>query len=212
MTIVRPPVLERGDVIVREGPFTIAERDAIPENGYRHEPARRGAGDVAVTACPPPVGRRRSLYVLLKAAVPRDLQVFLAPFDLRLGERTAIQPDIVVVRRADVTEEGVLVAPLLAVEVHSPSTRTFDLGPKKEPAGGGRLPGVLDDRPGRPGVDGVVARRRRLRPHDDRDRPGDLDGHGAVRGDGHAPRPAGRLAGAAHPPYSGPQPEHAHDQ
>lgn len=131
MTLVRPPALERGDVIVREGPFTLAERDAIPENGYRHELL-----DGVLVMSPSPRPRHQSvvgeLYVLLKTAVPRDLQVFLAPFDLRLGERTAIQPDIVVVRRADVTEQGLHVAPLLAVEVHSPSTRTFDLGPKKE--------------------------------------------------------------------------------
>ncbi len=131
MTLVRPPALEHGDVIVREGPFTIAERDAIPENGYRHELL-----DGMLVMSPPPRPRHQSvafeLAVLLRSVVPRDLKVFLAPFDLRLGERTAIQPDIVVVRRADVTEEGVLVAPLLAVEVHSPSTRTFDLGPKKD--------------------------------------------------------------------------------
>lgn len=131
MTLVRPPALERGDVIVREGPFTVAERDAIPENGYRHELL-----DGVLVMSPPPRPRHQSvtfeLAVLLRSAVPRDLKVFLAPFDLRLGERTAVQPDIVVVRRADVSEEGLYVAPLLAVEVHSPSTPTFDLGPKKE--------------------------------------------------------------------------------
>lgn len=131
MTLVRPPALEHGDVIVREGPLTLAERDAIPENGYRHELL-----DGMLVMSPPPRPRHQSvafeLAVLLRSVVPRDLKVFLAPFDLRLGERTAIQPDIVVVRRADVAEGGLAVAPVLAVEVHSPSTRTFDLGPKKD--------------------------------------------------------------------------------
>ncbi len=131
MTIVRPPVAERGDVIVREGPFSVAERDAIPADGYRHELL-----DGMLLMSPPPRPRHQSvvgeLFVRLRSAVPRDLQVFVAPFDVRVGERTAIEPDLVVVRRDDVTEQGVLVAPLLAVEVHSPSTRAYDLGPKSE--------------------------------------------------------------------------------
>ncbi|MEV5002764.1 Uma2 family endonuclease [Nocardioides sp. LML1-1-1.1] len=131
MTLVRPPALERGDVIVREGPFTVAERDAIAEDGYRHELL-----DGVLVMSPAPRRRHQSIVLALaidlRGAVPPDLQVIVAPFDLRLGERTAFQPDILVVRRADVTEEALRVAPVLAVEVHSPSTRTFDLGPKKE--------------------------------------------------------------------------------
>lgn len=130
MTIV-PPTLEHGDVIVREGPFTIAERDAIPENGYRHELL-----DGVLLMTPPPRPRHQSiagsLYVLLRGACPTALQVFFAPFDVRVGGRSAIEPDLVVVRRSDVTENGIHVPPLLAVEVHSPSTKAYDLGPKKD--------------------------------------------------------------------------------
>ncbi|WGX98352.1 Uma2 family endonuclease [Nocardioides sp. L-11A] len=131
MTPVRPPVVEHGDVIVRDGPFTVAERDAIPENGYRHELL-----DGMLLMSPAPRPRHqdvvRELLLLLAAAVPRELKVYPAPFDVRIGQRSAIEPDVVVVRRSDVTEQGVLVAPLLAVEVHSPSTKAFDLGPKME--------------------------------------------------------------------------------
>ncbi|MDQ6522072.1 Uma2 family endonuclease [Nocardioides sp. LHD-245] len=130
MTLV-PPQLEHGDLIVRDGPFTVEERDAIPENGYRHELL-----DGVLLMTPTPRPRHQSvvgeLLVRLKAAVPRELQVYVAPFDVRIGERTAIEPDVVVVRRSDVTSKGIVVAPLLAVEVHSPSTKAYDLGPKKE--------------------------------------------------------------------------------
>ena len=130
MTLPRP-TLEHGDVIVREGPFTVAERDAIPENGYRHELL-----DGVLLMTPTPRPRHQSivgeLFVRLRAAVPRELQAYVAPFDVRIGERTAIEPDVVVVRRSDLTESGIHVAPVLAVEVHSPSTKAYDLGPKME--------------------------------------------------------------------------------
>ena len=130
MTLVRP-TLEHGDVIVRDGPFTVAERDAIPDNGYRHELL-----DGVLLMTPTPRPRHQSivgeLIVRLKAAAPRELQVYVAPFDVRIGESTAIEPDVVVVRRSDVTSKGIVVAPLLAVEVHSPSTRAYDLGPKMD--------------------------------------------------------------------------------
>jgi Uma2 family endonuclease len=130
MTLPRP-TLEHGDVIVREGPFTVAERDAIPENGYRHELLD---GLLLMTPAPRPrhqdiVGE---LLVRLKTAVPRELKVYSAPFDVHLGIRTALQPDLVVARRSDLREDGIHVAPLLAVEVHSPSTKAYDLGPKME--------------------------------------------------------------------------------
>lgn len=130
MTLPRP-TLEHGDVIVREGPFTVAERDAIPENGYRHELL-----DGVLLMTPTPRPRHQSivgeLFVRLRAAVPRELQAYVAPFDVRIGERTAIEPDVVVVRRSDLTESGIHVAPVLAVEVHSPSTKAYDLGPRME--------------------------------------------------------------------------------
>ncbi|WP_408896417.1 Uma2 family endonuclease [Nocardioides sp. R1-1] len=130
MTLPRP-TLEHGDVIVREGPFTVAERDAVPENGYRHELL-----DGVLLMTPTPRPRHQSivveLLVRLRAAVPRELQVYVAPFDVRIGEHSAIQPDLVVIRRSDLTESGVRVAPVLAVEVHSPSTKAYDLGPKKD--------------------------------------------------------------------------------
>ncbi len=58
--------------------------------------------------------------------------MFFAPFDVRLASDTVIQPDLIVFRTADATEKDLPVAPMLAVEVLSPSTRSFDLHTKKD--------------------------------------------------------------------------------
>ena len=50
-----------------------------------------------------------------------------APFDVVLAEDTIVQPDLIVARRTDFTERDLPVAPLLAIEVLSPSTRRVDL-------------------------------------------------------------------------------------
>lgn len=63
------------------------------------------------------------LFVLLRAACPADLKVLLAPFDVALAADTVVQPDIVVARRTDLTSRDLPTAPVLAVEVLSPSTR-----------------------------------------------------------------------------------------
>ena len=133
MTLVRPPVpkLEPRDVIVREGPFTVVERDAIPENGYRHELLD---GVLLMTPAPLPLHQDvvGSLYVLMRAAVPRELKVYLAPLDVYLDDHNVLEPDLLVARRSDVKRRGLFTAPLLAVEVISPSTKSYDLGPKME--------------------------------------------------------------------------------
>ncbi|MGH3445389.1 MAG: Uma2 family endonuclease, partial [Nocardioidaceae bacterium] len=71
------------------------------------------------------------LGVLLDRGCPDDLEVFLAPFDVELAEDTVLQPDLLVARRSDLTERGLPVAPVLSVEVLSPSTRRVDLTLKR---------------------------------------------------------------------------------
>jgi Uma2 family endonuclease len=51
----------------------------------------------------------------------------IAPFDVALSNNTVMQPDVLVARRVDLTERDLPVAPELAVEVLSPSTRHIDL-------------------------------------------------------------------------------------
>lgn len=141
MTLARPPaplapitppalMLEPGDVLVRPGPYTVDDLDALPE-GCRYELL-----DGVLVIMGSPTQRHQlivgSLHVLLHAERPSDLRVLLAPFDVRLGRDRSLQPDLIVTRRSDPQEDALYVAPLLAVEVHSPSTRTFDLGPKSE--------------------------------------------------------------------------------
>lgn len=65
-------------------------------------------------------------------ACPDHLEVILAPFDVALSDDTVMQPDLLVARREDFTPRDLPVAPALAIEVLSPSTRAYDLLLKKD--------------------------------------------------------------------------------
>ncbi|WP_256840167.1 Uma2 family endonuclease [Ornithinimicrobium faecis] len=75
------------------------------------------------------------LVFLLSAALPPDLRVLAAPLDLRVGERTVVQPDLMVVPRSLVEGSEVEDPPVLAVEILSPSSRRTDLVRKPEVLG-----------------------------------------------------------------------------
>jgi Uma2 family endonuclease len=106
--------------------LTRADLKDTPDDGHRYELI-----DGALLVTPSPMHRHQSavgeLYLLLRLNCPADLQVLLAPFDVVLAEDTVVQPDLLVARRADFTEHDLPVAPLLAVEILSPSTRRIDL-------------------------------------------------------------------------------------
>ncbi|WP_342778530.1 Uma2 family endonuclease [Aeromicrobium piscarium] len=115
----------------RGRPFTRDDLDAMPDDGHRYElldgvlvvsPAPRYVHQLAVG----------ELHLLLHAAVPEDAQVLFAPFDVVLAADTVLQPDLLVAPRDAFTERDLPTAPLLAIEVLSPSTRRFDLLLKKE--------------------------------------------------------------------------------
>lgn len=111
-------------------PLTRADLDEMPDDGHRHELI-----DGALIVTPAP-GRWHQtavgeLFVLLRAACPPDLQVLLAPFDVVLAVDTVVEPDLLVARRSDLTDRDLPAAPLLAVEVLSPSTRHIDLSLKR---------------------------------------------------------------------------------
>ncbi len=55
----------------------------------------------------------------------------MAAFDVTLADDTVLQPDVLVFDRKQVTARDLPGAPLLAVEVLSPSTRRFDLHTKR---------------------------------------------------------------------------------
>lgn len=73
------------------------------------------------------------LAVRLLTAIDHDaLDVNPAPIDVRLSDRTMLQPDLVVAALEQIHDEGIVGAPVLAVEVLSPSTRRRDLVTKLE--------------------------------------------------------------------------------
>jgi len=111
-------------------PLTRADLDAMPDDGHRYELI-----DGALIVTPSPSAMHQivvvELIALLHKHCPSDLQVFVAPFDVVLADDTVMQPDVLVARRLDLTERDLPTAPVLSVEVLSPSTRRIDLTLKR---------------------------------------------------------------------------------
>ncbi|MGW5188410.1 Uma2 family endonuclease [Kribbella sp. NPDC004138] len=108
------------------GPLTRADLARMPDDGHRYELI-----DGVLLVTPAPAIRHQiiasNLNDILKQACPAELLVLFAPVDVVLATDTVLQPDLVVAAREDFGEHDLPVAPLLAVEVLSPSTRRFDL-------------------------------------------------------------------------------------
>ena len=111
-------------------PLTYDDLAAMPDDGHRYELVD---GSLIVTPAPRAIHQRAvvRLVRLLADSCPSDLEVFVAPFDVVLSQLTVMQPDVLVARRADLTEANLPAPPVLAVEVLSPSTRRIDLGTKR---------------------------------------------------------------------------------
>jgi Uma2 family endonuclease len=109
----------------RNRPLTRADLDRMPSDGHRYELI-----DGALLVTPAPSWRHQTavgnLFFRLKLACPADLHVLMAPFDVAISDDTVMQPDILIAHRDDFTERDLPKAPLLAVEVLSPSTRRID--------------------------------------------------------------------------------------
>ena len=107
-------------------PLTRADLDAMPDDGHRYELID---GALIVTPAPSVQHQRvlANLFTLLRTHCPDDLDVLFAPLDVAIADDTVMQPDLLVARRADFTQRDLPKAPLLAVEVLSPSTRRIDL-------------------------------------------------------------------------------------
>lgn len=101
---------------------------AIPNDGKRYEILQ---GQLIVNPAPTPLHQRvskrlqRQLEDYFEA---RSLgEVFDAPIDAILGPHDIVQPDLVVVARPEqISKRGIEGAPLIAIEVLSPSTRSLD--------------------------------------------------------------------------------------
>lgn len=143
MVAMTAAATEPGLVLSRD--LTRADLAAAPDDGHRYELID---GSLLVTPAPRRAHQRASvrLVVLLVAGCAEDLEVLHAPFDVVLAEDTVVQPDLLVARRTDLTERDLPTAPLLAVEILSPSTRRIDLMLKRSryEAAGCRSYWVLD--------------------------------------------------------------------
>src|SRR3546814_4443304 len=95
---VRPARLTREErtmsLTTTEG-LTIADLDAMPDDGHRYELL---GGSIVVNAAPTPRHQLASgtLYDRLKAACPSDHLVLYAPVDLDLPGGQRVEPDLVV--------------------------------------------------------------------------------------------------------------------
>jgi Uma2 family endonuclease len=132
--------------------MTRADLEALPDDGWRHELV-----DGALVMTPTPRWRHQSanvrLLVALDAACPDDLRVVMAPFYVVLAPDTVVQPDLLVAPRAAITETELQGAPLLAVEVLSPSTPHIDLGLKRRRYAAAGCPAYWVVDPGTAGVE-----------------------------------------------------------
>jgi Uma2 family endonuclease len=105
--------------------LTREDLDALPDDGLRHELI-----DGAFVMTPAPGLAHQTLAFALAralhtASTGTELKVVTAPFDVVLGTNV-IEPDILVAPRASFTERDLPTAPLLVVEVRSPSTARID--------------------------------------------------------------------------------------
>ncbi len=122
--------MEPVTTLPRSRPLTYEDLATMPDDGHRYELI-----DGVLIVSPAPLTRHQravgNLHLLLRADTPAEYEVFLAPTDVVLARDTVLQPDLVVARRADLTERNLPAAPVLAVEVASPSTMLIDLNLKK---------------------------------------------------------------------------------
>ncbi|MEO8888107.1 MAG: Uma2 family endonuclease [Jatrophihabitantaceae bacterium] len=116
-------------------PFTTDDLDAMPDDGHRYELV-----DGELLVSPGPAWQHQeavgALSGVLRAVCPSELRVVIAPFSVRPDKHNDLQPDVLVARYADLTAGGgpvknLTAAPVLAVEVISPSSRLIDPHLKK---------------------------------------------------------------------------------
>ena len=117
-------------VIPHGRPFTVDDLEGMPDDGNRYELID---GMLLVTPAPGWEHQEMglTLYVQLRALCPPDLRALAAPFAVQTAVDSEVQPDVIVARYVDFTPRNLPVAPLLAVEVLSHSTRLKDRSLKK---------------------------------------------------------------------------------
>ena len=118
------------NALPRSVPLTYDDLQAMPDDGHRYELVD---GALIVTPAPRTPHQRVAFNLarVLADAAPPELEVMMAPVDYVVSNVTVLQPDVLVARRADITERNLPAPPVLVVEVLSPSTRTIDAGTKR---------------------------------------------------------------------------------
>ena len=171
-------------------PFTVADLEGMPDDGRRYELID---GELLVSPAPGWAHQEAAytLYTLLRSHCPPDLRVIGAPFAVRPDKFNEVQPDVLVARYADLTEDDLPRAPVLAVEVISPTSRLRDAHLKKAVYARLGAPSfwLVDPARDKPSADGVRAGRRRLPGDRPRRGRGVVDGHASVPGPGGPSRP-----------------------
>ncbi|MGH3664003.1 MAG: Uma2 family endonuclease [Micromonosporaceae bacterium] len=112
------------------GPLTVEDLERMPDDGRRYELIN---GTLIVSPAP---GTRHQvigyrLFGVLDAVCPDEFYVLGAPYSVRPTKTTELQPDVLVGNAEDFTDKLLPTAPVLAVEVLSPSTALSDLTYKK---------------------------------------------------------------------------------
>ena len=110
-------------------PFTVSDLDRMPDDGHRYELLD---GTLIVSPAPGLPHQRVAvvLAALLELACPDDLVVF-PNVGVRIGARSALEPDAVVAWQSDVDGVRLTKPPLLVAEILSPDSALRDLNLKK---------------------------------------------------------------------------------
>jgi Uma2 family endonuclease len=131
--------------------YTRADLETMPDDGHRYEIV-----DGTLVVTPAPSLQHQvvvvNLVLALSTACTPELRVLTAPFDVALSPDTVLQPDVLVARRSDFTEGDLPTAPVLAIEVLSPSTRRVDLTLKRSRYEAAGCPSYWVVDPDRPSV------------------------------------------------------------
>jgi Uma2 family endonuclease len=111
-------------------PFTVTDLEGMPDDGRRYELID---GELLVSPAPgwPHQEAVFTLYMVLRQGCPPDLRVIGAPFAVRPDTFNEVQPDVLVARYTDLTQKDLPRAPVLAVEVISPTSRLRDASLKR---------------------------------------------------------------------------------
>lgn len=117
-----PPI----DLLHLDRPLTWDDLQVIPDESHHHFELIEGQ----LLMSPSPNLRHQHCVVRLLGALvvaaPPDLDVLVSPFDFVPEPGTVLQPDLLVVRRGSTEWQKAVMAPVLAIEVISPSSRTTD--------------------------------------------------------------------------------------